>query len=224
MNIEKENTLNDLNNIFSQFIDYLRDDIKNFNLDHFKSDETMLIIVDMVNGFVREGALASPFVDAISGEIANLAKKCDEIKIPIIAYADTHNQNCREFNSFPAHCISGTHESELIDELKNIKNIIRVEKNSTNSFLAKNPLKIIESGEEKVKNILVTGCVTDICVRDFCKTMNKYLDQMNINANIYLVENLIETYEIEGVHNRQVEHLLALYDMKNSGINIIRIN
>lgn len=219
MKIEKAKTLEIMQKTFSNFIDYVNNDIEAVSIEDFNPEETMLVIIDMVNGFVREGALSSPFVDKIAKELSEFAKKCDSLNIPILAYADTHKEDCAEFNVFPVHCVEGTHEAELIDELKEIKSIIKIEKNSTNSFLAENPLKKIK---KNIKNILVTGCVTDICVRDFSKTMRKYLDENNINANIYVFEDLIETYDIEGIHSRELEHVLALYDMKNSGINIVR--
>lgn len=219
MKVEKTKTLELMQKTFSNFIDYVNNDIEHMSVENFNPDETMLVIIDMVNGFVREGALSSPYVDKIASKISEFARKCEDLKIPIIAYADTHEENSTEFKSFPAHCIAGTSEAELIDELKKIKSIIKIEKNSTNSFLAKNPLEMTKNN---IKNILVTGCVTDICVRDFSKTMRKYLDENNIDANIYLFENLIETYDIEGIHDRELEHILALYDMKNSGINIVQ--
>jgi nicotinamidase-related amidase len=219
MKVDKTKTLQEIEKTFSNFIDCMNNDIEQISIEDFNAKETILVIIDMVNGFVREGVLSSPFVDKIATGVSNLAKKCEDLKIPIIAYADTHIENSTEFRNFPVHCLAGTHEAELIDELKQIKSIIKVEKNSTNSFLAKNPLELVEAN---IKNILVTGCVTDICIRDFSKTMRKYLDENNIDANIYIIENLVETYEIEGVHNRELEHILALYDMKNSGINIVR--
>lgn len=219
MNVDKTKTLLEMEKVFSKFIDYVNNDIEHISLEQFKAEETVLVIIDMVNGFVREGALSSPYVDKIAPGIFDIAKKCEELKIPIIAYADTHSENSTEFKSFPNHCLAGTSESELIDELKQIESIIKVEKNSTNAFLAKNPLDLVNSN---IKNILVTGCVTDICVRDFSKTMKKHLEDKNIDADIYLIENLVETYHIEGVHDRELEHILAIYDMKNSGIKIVQ--
>ncbi|QSX07212.1 cysteine hydrolase [Sedimentibacter sp. zth1] len=220
MYIDKEKALSNLQKTFSNFIDYVNNDIEKVTLQDFNSEETMLVIIDMVNGFVREGVLSSPFVDNISKKLSLFAKNCEDLNIPIIAYADTHDSNCKEFKSFPVHCVKNTYEAELIDELKSIKSIMKVEKNSTNSFIAKNPLEL---ADRNIKNILVVGCVTDICVRDFSKTFNKYLDDKNIDANVFLIENLVETYDIEGYHDRQMEHLLALYDMKSSGIKIVNM-
>lgn len=220
MNINKSKTLCNLENTFSKFIDYVNCGIKEESLNNFNSDETMLIIIDMINGFVNEGPLSSPYIKKMSTKLVEFAKECDERNIPIIAYRDAHDVNSREFKYFPMHCVKGTVESELINGLKNIDSIITVDKNSTNAFLARNPLNIVN---KKIKNILVTGCVTDICVRDFSKTMNNYLNDKNIDATVYLVENLVETYDVKCVHDRELEHMLALYDMKNAGIKIIRI-
>jgi hypothetical protein len=53
--------------------------------------------------------------------------------------------------------------------------------------------------------------------------MIKYLQHVNQVCDVYLVENLVDTFHIEGIHDRQVEHMLALYQLKNSGVKLVRV-
>lgn len=89
--------------------------------------------------------------------------------------------------------------------------------------MAQNPLNLSLINAKQLKHILVMGCVTDICIRDFSTTMAKYLQEINHCANVTVIENLVDTFDIENVHDRQTEHLLALYHMKSSGVQLARI-
>ena len=69
--------------------------------------QTVLVVVDMVGGFAREGALASPRVGALVSPIASLAAACYAAGIPVLALADCHTPNSIELKNFPLHCLRG---------------------------------------------------------------------------------------------------------------------
>ena len=85
------------------------------SISELDPEKTGLIIVDVVNGFVRQGAMASPLVEDIIPPIVSLMGKCRNRGIPVTAFADCHSESCAEFSSFPPHCIENTAESELVD-------------------------------------------------------------------------------------------------------------
>jgi nicotinamidase-related amidase len=89
-------------------------------LKNLQGEQTALVIVDMVNGFAREGALKSPRVEGLIPEIAELSKACDELHIRKIAFADCHTKASPEFDAYPAHRMIDTAEGEIDDELKEI--------------------------------------------------------------------------------------------------------
>ena len=66
-------------------------------------DNSALIIVDVVNGFIREGAMASSDIEDIIKPIALLMKRFNEKEMPVVALADCHKKDCAEFASFPEH-------------------------------------------------------------------------------------------------------------------------
>ena len=59
-------------------------------VDCLPPGHTALVVVDMINGFVKEGALASPNALAILPEIAELLRACKKIGIPAVFFADSH--------------------------------------------------------------------------------------------------------------------------------------
>ena len=87
-------------------------------LSSLDPNQTALIIVDMVNGFVKMGPMSSPRIQTIIDPICDLLKRANDSQIDVVAFADCHQTDSIEFNSFPAHCIKGEVESEIIDEIK----------------------------------------------------------------------------------------------------------
>jgi len=77
-----------------------------------------LIVVDMQNGFLREGALASDRCLAVLPTVIDEVQAALERRDHVIFTADTHEADDREFETFPVHCLRGTAEADLVDELE----------------------------------------------------------------------------------------------------------
>ena len=104
--------------------------------DNINSDTTLHVIVDMINGFVKEGALSSGEVLSINNSVAQFTRFCKSRNIQTIALADEHTGDSTEFSTYPVHCLKGTAESEMTDEIKSADtNITVFGKNSTNGYL-----------------------------------------------------------------------------------------
>lgn len=195
---------------------------KTIDLSLLDRDKTALFIVDMVVGFVYSGALSSPRVASIANNIAELNKKTKGYKK--IFFLDNHEKDSQEFRYFPAHCIKGTEEAEIIPELRNMysddSNIYYVEKNSTNGFHSKRFQDWLKKYETEVDNYIIVGCVTDICVLQFALSLKSYFNEKNINKTIIVPKNCVETYD-GGSHDGYLMNLFALYNMHISGIEII---
>src|SRR3712207_4615476 len=119
--------INSLENIISDM-----KNIKELDTKEFKSNETALIIVDMINGFAKQGNLMSPRIKDIIPRVVNTTKICENNGFSIIAFLDAHTIDSIEFQNYPVHCLKGTFESQLINELKVFKSIHIIDKNSTN--------------------------------------------------------------------------------------------
>ena len=92
---------------------------------NLKIYEKCLIVVDMVNGFVREGVLHDDNISKIIPRQIELIKENQLEGNLIIFIKDTHDENAIEFKRFgnTKHCVRGTREADLVDELKFYENI-----------------------------------------------------------------------------------------------------
>jgi len=194
--------------------------MKDNELSQYKK---LLIIVDMINGFVTEGALADPEIAKIVPEITRIIDQTIEEGGHVAFVKDTHHEKSKEFESFPTHCIKGTREAELIDELKPYEDLglgTSYEKNSTSTIFAKGFLKDIESMTE-LNEIVIVGCCTDICIANLAIPLKNFLNENDRDIKIVVPENAVETYNAQW-HDRNEWNLMALAMMKQSGVEVVK--
>lgn len=192
------------------------------NIKNLKVYETALIVVDMVNGFVNEGVLHDKNIRKIVPRQLELLEEAEKKGSLIILVKDTHNNNATEFKRFgnTTHCIKGTSEAELIDELKPFEqkdNVITVEKNST-SLMESPEFREIVKQAENLKEVNFVGCCTDICVFNGAMGLANYYDQWNRDVTINVHEDAIATYS-EDEREEYVQSAKLL--MKQQGINLV---
>lgn len=185
-----------------------------------RGEDSVLVIVDMVNGFVNEGPLKSDRVKELIPAILHLIKLCQRNKIDILAFLDTHSKNCPEFESYPGHCILGTSESELVEEIRDAGEYTLINKNSTNGFLEAGFKKWLEDNKN-ITNFILAGDCTDLCVLQFSLTLKAYFNMNNIRSNIIVPMNVIETYDLD-MHNANLMNVFALYNMLANGIKVVQ--
>jgi nicotinamidase-related amidase len=124
-----------------------------------------LLIIDMLNDFVREGA--SLEVPETREKIPFIKKEIENARAedrPVIYVCDAHDKDDKEFSKFgwPPHAVDGTQGAEVVDELKPEKGDIIIKKKSYSSFYNTELEKKL--GELNVDSIRLTGCVTHICI------------------------------------------------------------
>lgn len=192
-------------------------DLPNLNLHEFKADKTVLVILDVINGFVKFGNLYSERNESLITPISYLSQKCEKLGIKKLAFADTHNPNSLEFNSYPPHCIEGSEECKVVDE---IKNYTLIPKNSTNGFLEKAFQDWLKSNKQIDTFILVGDC-SDICVYQFATTLKAYFNTHNMVSRIIVPEKLTNTFDA-GLHNGDLMNVIALFSMYTNGIEIVK--
>jgi len=176
----------------------------------------ILIVVDMVKGFVSVGPMSDPTINNITPTIIKLVNDFNN-KGELVAFIkDNHESDCLEFKKYPPHCVIGTDEADLIDELKVYeKDNLVYKKNSTSTMFAPNFLKDIEM-MTNLKEVVVTGCCTDICVMNLVIPLINYFDQNNRDIKVIVPMNAVETYN-SPLHNRDNWNKMAIDFMKQSG-------
>ena len=181
--------------------------------------KNLLVVIDMVNGFVNFGALADKKIDKITPTIINLIKNSKKNNFEVLAFKDCHSKDDEEFKTFPPHCIKGTEESELIPQLKEIENMFDyiIDKNTTNGFITTEFQELIKNNT--YDNVLVCGCCTDICVINYVSSYINYINNKNLTTKIIVFENGCYTFDAPN-HNAEKTHKQALDDMKDMGAKI----
>lgn len=190
------------------------------SLNEFDATKTMLVIVDMVNGFVKSGNMASKLIEDIVLPIVKLKVRCDKVGIETIAFADCHTKFSVELRDYPSHCIAGTKEEDIIDELKEVGVSTVIKKNSTNGFLEDEFLQLLNKNDS-ICNFVVVGCCTDICVQNFALTLKMWFNKENKVSRIVVPMDAVQTYNAEG-HDVDVYNIIALDTMVKNGIEIVK--
>ncbi len=190
------------------------------SIQSFEADQTALIIVDMINGFVKEGPMSSPRIQAIIPPIQDLMVCSKEKGLQMLAFADSHDEASIEFISYPPHCLAGTSESEIVDELKEVGGYNLILKGSTNGFLEPAFHEWL-TNHPSIQNFIVVGDCTDICVEQFVLTLKTYFTTLNRPSRIIVPTGCVETYDF-GVHAGDFMNIIALYKMHMNGIEIVR--
>ncbi len=119
------------------------------------------IVVDMLKGFLVEGypLYCGDEARKIIPRVVSLLSDSKDGKI--IYVCDNHSEDDLEFEMFPRHCVKGTEEAEIIDELRQFPGEI-VPKTRFSAFYNSRLGKVLE--EAAPEKVIVVGVCTDICV------------------------------------------------------------
>ena len=176
----------------------------------------ILFVVDMINGFVKEGPLHDSKIHDIT---PNIKKILENFSGPKWFVCDSHSQTAREFQSYPPHCICESEESKVIDELQPyVQDILY--KNSTNTFTAKSFSSLLPLLDHHT-DIVITGCCTDLCILQFALSLNAWLNEYDRSNRIILPVDCVDTYHIPVVHDACEWNRFALANMKMNGIMVV---
>lgn len=188
------------------------------SINELDSSRTVHIAVDMVNGFVKEGALSSEEVLSINEPVAKFAKECKEHGIENLALCDCHPESCTEFLTYPVHCVAGTEESELTDELKGTADFRVFPKLSVNGWLEDDFRSfIIDGGYD---TFLITGDCTDMCVIQLALSIKSGLNRINRAGRVIVIKDLVATCSLP-TRLPETAELAAFLVMQSNGIEVV---
>lgn len=189
------------------------------SLDSLDPSSTALMIVDMVNGFAREGAMSSPRVGRLISPIAALAARCAEKGIEVLAFADCHTPESLELETYPPHCLRGTEESLVCREIAEAAPMTVIEKNSTDGFL-ESAFEAWRRDHEAVRTYVVAGDCTDICVQQFVLSAKAWHNTRNMALRLIVPVDLVDTYDADS-HPADVYNVTALMTMAAAGAELV---
>lgn len=121
------------------------------------------IVTDVQNGFTKFGNLASPVCLQAIPRIVEHVEAARARGDHLIFTADTHRPGDPEFDMFPEHCLEGTEEAEIVQELAPyLDGASIVRKRRYSAFAGTELGRIL--GDMRPDLVTVVGVCTDICV------------------------------------------------------------
>lgn len=179
----------------------------------------LVVVIDMVEGFVNFGNLSDPNINRIVPNVVSIIKTALANGDWVVAFKDTHEKNDIEFEEYPVHCVRGTAECNLVPELLPYESKMQIiEKPTTNGFVTPEFQNLIHSNT--FNEICVCGCCTDICVSNFLESLHEYLADSNKKTKIVVFADAVDTFGGEGHNPDEVNKKFIQNFKQNYGAEI----
>jgi nicotinamidase/pyrazinamidase len=166
-----------------------------------------IIVIDMLVGFCRRGALASPRLDGLTpGIVAHLERE-RVAGAELVFLVDTHAPDDLEFAMFPPHCVRGSGEDEIVPELQALAaqgHVVRKHR-----FSGFHETGLDETLRQISPDIVeVVGVCTDICV------LHTVAGLRDRQYSVVVRRDLVDTYDAPG-HDADEANRFALAHMRD---------
>jgi nicotinamidase-related amidase len=240
--------LNNINNLedpmdlahnSQDFLEYLEnwlDDRPTLSLGEAipKPENSAIISIDVINGFLYEGPLSSPRVAAIDDPITRLMKAAWEKGLrDILLVQEGHSEDSLEFDAFGEHAVRGTHQAQAIDKIKNLPfydRLTTVYKDSVHPALNNGFDEWVES-RGSLDTFIAVGDVTDICVYQLAMYLKLQANAYHQERRVIVPANCTQTWHLSVQaaeelpampHHGDLMHAIFLYHMALNGVEVVK--
>ncbi len=196
--------------------------------------KTALFSVDMINGFCREGSLASSRIEAVIPAITALIRSGWDLGLrDIVLMQDCHTPKAKEFGAFAPHAICGSSEADTVDEIKTLpffKEVTLFTKNSVDSSQNTGLGAWLDS-HDQITTFIVVGNCTDICVYQLANFLRARANAYDKNWRVIVPEDCVQTYDLPIAtalavgatpHDGSLLHKTFLYHMALNGVEVVK--
>jgi nicotinamidase/pyrazinamidase len=151
----------------------------------------VIIVVDVLNGFCRFGNLSSPRLGSVVPAIREYLARELKAGARAVFLVDTHTPDDPEFLMFPPHCIEGSGEDEIVDELKEFaQRSVVLRKRRYSGFFGTDLERVL--ADMAPDEVEVVGVCTDICV------LHTVAGLRARGYEVLVRRDLVETYDAPG--------------------------
>lgn len=181
-----------------------------------------VFLIDMNVGFCEEGNLADPTIKHIVPNIIPIIRAVLEKGEGFFVVNDKHTDKSVELNRYASHC-NNEKESRTIKELAIYEQYATrtFYKNSTCALFAPGMMEMLME-MVSLKRVVITGCCTDICIQNFAIALRNFFDELNMDVEIIVSKNAVETFHIPVIHDREENNKRAYTVMENTGIKLVK--
>lgn len=181
-----------------------------------------VFLIDMNVGFCEKGNLADPTIKQIVPNIIPIIRAVLEKGEGLYVVNDRHSKNSVELKRYAGHC-DNDEECRTIKELSIYEQYANrtFYKNSTCALFAPGMMEMLME-MVSLKRVIIVGCCTDICIQNFAIALRNFFDELNMDVEIIVPKNAVETFHIENVHDRKENNERAYTVMENTGIKLVK--
>jgi|GEM_PF-2535498 len=160
-------------------------------------DNKMLVVIDLIRGFVKEGAMAAHEVERIVPNVATLVEGALDEKQKVVYVRDWHSPKSEEFLRWPKHCLANSNECLFVPELEPFQRHVSViNKDTHNAF-------VVDKFQGLFKNkvydeIIVTGVITEVCVFQTCVSLIGFIRANGLKTKLIVPKNAVDTFNKPG--------------------------
>lgn len=198
------------------------------------ADRVAVISVDVIKGFAVQGALAGPRVAAIVAPIRALLVGAHAAGVRDFLFLhDNHPADSPEFEAWPAHCVEGTEETDMVDELASLPfaPLFTVMPKTSVDSAHGTELASWLRARPHLRRIIVVGDCTDICVFQLAMHLHVRRNVERHAYDVYVPAACVDTYDLPVpvaeeigamAHDGDLLHRVFLHQMAMNGIRVVR--
>ena len=169
----------------------------------------VVLVIDMVVGFMEPGHNLYCGDDArrIIPRVQRLIERERANGGEVIFICDTHDPDDLEFQMFPVHCVRGTEEAEVIEELRGYEGAVVRKRRYSAFFETDLERRLAELNPDK---IILCGVCTDICV------MHTASDARNRDYAVEAPVDCVASFD-QDAHEYALAHMEKILGVKLVG-------
>lgn len=181
-----------------------------------------VFMIDMNVGFCENGKLADPTIEHIVPTIIEIIKNTLRNNEGFFLVNDFHTEKSVELKRYDHHC-DNEEERKVIKKLQIFEPYATrtFYKNSTCALFAPGMMEMLMQ-MSKLKRVIIVGCCTDICIQNFAIALRNFFDEFNMDIDIIVPKDAVETFHIPHVHDRLENNARAYIVMENTGIKLVK--
>jgi nicotinamidase-related amidase len=193
-----------------------------------------IVSVDVINGFLYEGPLASPRVAAIAEPLTQLmdAAWFQGVR-DILLIQEGHHEESHEFDAYGEHAIKGSHQAETIDMIKDLPffdQLLIIYKDSIHPAI-NTGFEDWLAERDYLDTFIVVGDVTDLCVYNLATYLKFHANAHQKQRRVIVPENCVQTWHLSvedaeqlpaKPHHGDLLHAVFLYHMALNAVDVVK--